>query len=175
MQKGDLVYVIKWRYINKNLQYYIDEMIYSDIIGHYICCRDKKYKDKKFNTSWAYASTFSKYSNRVFETKMEAEKEMERKQKEHDIKKEIEREMETERKQKERKLKIVNDLLEKELKVGDKVTFLDSEDIRREKIIYDSYTLINFKALFDIKKMIKIERPLFNVVSEEVKEDESKF
>ena len=92
MVPGDIVYVIKWKYIDGKFTYYSSEMIYSGIKGHYIYCRNKAYKDRNFSTPWIYASTFSKYSNRVFETKEEAEENIKQRQIEHDLKKEIEEE-----------------------------------------------------------------------------------
>lgn len=89
------VYVIKWKYDkDRNLKYYVDEMILSDENIRYFWCRELIYKDRKFYSKRAYASTFSKAGNRVFKTKEEAKKEVLKKQKIYEIKKELKQELE---------------------------------------------------------------------------------
>ena len=94
MKSGDKVYVIKYKYDkDKNLIYFIEEMIFSGKNGHYLYCRKPNLSDKHFSSKWIYAQTFSEHRNRVFETFEEAEKSRQFRQKEHDIKKELEKEL----------------------------------------------------------------------------------
>lgn len=91
MKKGDIVYVIKWKYIEGKFTYYAQPMIYMTTrnnYGTYVYCRNIDYKDKEFPTDTIYASTFSRH--RVFATLEEAQANVVKKQKEHDIKKKYE-------------------------------------------------------------------------------------
>ena len=87
------VYVIKYKYKNKKLIYYILKMYCTGIRGAYIYCRAYDNKDKYKETPFLYAQTFSRHRNRVFNTFEEAEKQRQYNQKEHDIKKELEVEL----------------------------------------------------------------------------------
>ena len=69
-------------------------MILTDENFRYFWCRKLEYKDREFCSNRICASTFSKAGNRVFLTKEEAEKEVIRKQKIYEIKKDLRKELE---------------------------------------------------------------------------------
>ena len=53
-----------------------------------------------------------------------------------------------------------------DIQVGDRVTYINKEGIKKEIIVYDYYIWKSFTTTFDKASIIKIERPKYEVVEE---------
>lgn len=90
-KEGDKVYVIRLKFRNKKVEYYLDEMIIYKLGGNTIWC------GKKDQVKHNYCYSFK--PDRVFKEHNEAKNQMLIRQRDYNIKKQIELEFEKRRKE----------------------------------------------------------------------------
>ncbi len=96
-REGDKVYVIRLKFKNKKVEYYLDEMTIYKLCGNTIWCGKKN----QFNIKHNYCYYFK--PDRVFKEHNEAKNQMLIRQRDYNIKKQIELEFEKRIKEVEKK------------------------------------------------------------------------
>lgn len=65
-----------------------------------------------------------------------------------------------------------------DIQVGDRITYIDDVGKKQKVLIYNNYLLQNFNSVYHVKKILKKERPKYEVIEEEkelLTEEEKEF